>query len=179
MSRIGNKPISIPEKVTVKITDNEVIVTGPKGELKVKQLPKIKVEVKDNQVVVTRSGNDKKARSFHGLMRSLIENHVYGVTKGYEKTLKLVGTGYRVKPKGKDLTLTLGFSHPVDVICLPGITFKLDGNDTIHVQGIDKQLVGQVAANIRSLKPPEPYKGKGVRYKDEVVRRKQGKATVT
>ncbi len=176
MSRIGYAKISIPEGVTVEIRDDQVVVKGPKGELSTQILSGITVSVEDNQVVVNRSNDEKELKAKHGLIRSLINNDIIGVSQGYSKTLKLVGTGYRVAQKGQGLSLSLGFSHPVEVEPVPGITYTLEGNDTITVTGIDKQLVGQVAANIRKVRPPEPYKGKGIRYADEVVRKKAGKA---
>jgi large subunit ribosomal protein L6 len=176
MSRIGKKPVPVPTGVTVTVNPSEVVVTGPKGALKTPLFPKITVTVADNQVVVTRSNDGLEVKALHGLVRSLIENNIQGVTEGYSKTLKLVGTGYRAQAKGKGITLAVGFSHPVDIDPVQGITFSLKGTDTIVVEGPDKHLVGQVAANIRKVRPPEPYQGKGIRYSDEVVRRKQGKA---
>jgi large subunit ribosomal protein L6 len=175
MSRIGRKTIAIPAGVTVEVTAAEVVVKGPKGESKIAQLPGIVVTVADGVIAVTRTDEERQTRAFHGLIRSLLNNAVLGVSQGYKKTLKLIGTGYRVSAKGQGLSLSLGFSHPVDVVAVPGIVFKVEGNDVIHIEGIDKQAVGQVAANIRKIRPPEPYKGKGVRYADEVVRRKAGK----
>ena len=175
MSKIGKKAITIPDQVTVTVADREVVIRGPKGELKLAVKTGLEVEVEDKEITVSRKSNDKQTRANHGLMRSLIANDIVGVTEGYQKTLKLVGTGYRVSSKGAGLSMTLGFSHVVEVDAVPGITFKVEGNDTINIEGISKQLVGQVAANVRSLRPPEPYKGKGIRYSDEVVRRKAGK----
>lgn len=176
MSRIGRKPISIPSGVTVTVANSVVTVKGPKGELNTPLLSNITAEVANDEVVVTRSAEDKQTRASHGLIRSLIANSVEGVTQGYKKTLKLVGTGYRAQAKGAGISLAVGFSHPVDVAPHQGISLKVEGQDTIHIEGIDKHLVGQVAANIRMIRPPEPYKGKGIRYEDEVVRKKQGKA---
>ena len=176
MSRIGNTPISIPSGVTVTVADGQVVVKGPKGELRSSLVTGIDAKVVDNQVVVSRSSNEKQIKANHGLVRSLINNNVAGVTEGYQKTLKLLGTGYRASQKGKGLSLTLGFSHPIEIEAVAGIDLSLEGNDTIFISGIDKQLVGQVAANIRAKKPPEPYKGKGIRYENEVVKRKAGKA---
>jgi large subunit ribosomal protein L6 len=175
MSKIGKKNISIPEQVTVTVASDHVLVKGPKGELKTSLADGIKVKVENQEVIVERKNNLKQSRANHGLIRSLIANNIIGVTEGFKKTLKLVGTGYRVSTAGAGLSMTLGFSHPVTVDAVAGITFKLEGNDTIHVEGIDKQSVGQVSANIRSLRPPEPYLGKGIRYSDEVVRTKPGK----
>lgn len=176
MSRIGRTPITIPQGVTVEISDSTVTVTGTKGSLETQLLPGISVKIVDQEVVVGRSDDERQTRAYHGLIRSLIANNVVGVTDGYSKTLKLVGTGYRVASKGQGVSLSVGYSHPVEVVPPTGVTLKIEGNDTIIVSGIDKQLVGEVAANIRKTRPPEPYKGKGVRYEDEVVRRKQGKA---
>lgn len=176
MSRIGKKSIAIPAGVTVTVSSDTVIVKGPKGELKTALFPTISVAVVDNEVRVTRANDQIQVKAFHGLVRSLLENNILGVTEGYSKTLKMIGTGYRAQAKGKGLSLAVGFSHPVDIEPMPGITFTLKGNDTIVVEGVDKHLVGQVSANIRKIRPPEPYQGKGIRYIDEVVRRKQGKA---
>ncbi|MFA6814090.1 MAG: 50S ribosomal protein L6 [Candidatus Pacebacteria bacterium] len=175
MSKIGRKNISIPEQVTVTVTNDHVLVKGPKGELSTHLVAGIKVKVENQEVLVERKNDLKQSRANHGLIRSLIANNIIGVTKAYKKTLKLVGTGYRVSSAGAGLSMTLGFSHPVTVDAVPGIAFKLEGNDTIHVEGVDKQLVGQVSANIRDLRPPEPYLGKGIRYSDEIVRTKPGK----
>ncbi len=153
------------------------MVKGAKGELTV-VIPKgITVVIADGEVSVSRGSNERQDRANHGLIRSLINNAVIGASEGYTKTLKLVGTGYRAQSQGSGLRLALGFSHPVDVAATTGITFKVEGQDTIVITGTDKQAVGQVAANVRALRPPEPYQGKGVRYSDEIVRRKQGKAT--
>ncbi len=176
MSRIGLKTISVPQGVTVTVDNALVTVKGPKGQLTVDLLPGIIVSVVDGSVAITRKGEDKQTRAYHGLIRSLVHNSVLGVTQGYKKTLKLIGTGYRAKSQGAGIQLAVGFSHPVDVTPDAGVTLKVDGTDTIHIEGIDKQAVGQMAANIRKIRPPEPYKGKGIRYEDEEVRRKQGKA---
>lgn len=176
MSRIGRKAITLPAGVNVAVDAEKVSITGPKGTLTVALLPGIKVEVADNEVTVSRKNELKQTRAFHGLVRSLINNHVTGVTTGYKKTLKLIGTGYRVSMKGQGLSLAVGFSHPVVIEPVQGVKLSIEGNDTIFLEGIDRQVVGQLAANIRAVRPPEPYKGKGIRYVDEVVRRKQGKA---
>lgn len=176
MSRIGRKAISIPSGVTIDVNGLVVSIKGPKGQLSQTVLPGITVVTADSELKVSRASDDKQARANHGLFRSLLNNHIIGVTEGYKKTLKLIGTGYRVTMKGAGLSMSLGFSHPVDVVAPAGVKLSLEGNDTIFIEGIDKQLVGQVAANIRRLKPPEPYKGKGIRFEHEVVRRKQGKA---
>lgn len=176
MSKIGRTAISIPAGVTVTINNGAVTVKGPKGELTTQAFPKITVVVEDNEVKVGRQSEEREVKALHGLVRSLINNNIIGVTEGYSKTLKLIGTGYRVQAKGAGLALSVGFSHPVDVAETPGVKFVVKGNDTLVVEGIDKHMVGQVAANVRKIKPPEPYQGKGIRYVDEVVRRKQGKA---
>ncbi len=176
MSKIGRKPISLPTGITLDIQRTLVVVKGPKGELNVPLLPGVKVAVENDEILVTRTNDERQTKAYHGLIRSLLENQVEGVNTGYKKTLKLVGTGYRVSPKGQGLSLAVGFSHPVEVLPLPGVKLQAEGSDTIHIEGIDKQAVGQMAANIRAVRPPEPYKGKGIRYEDEVVRRKQGKA---
>ena len=176
MSRIGRKPIEIPDKVQVTVTDGLVQVKGPKGELKRELLPKIRIEQEGNVLRVIRESEDKRTRAFHGLMRQLIANMVTGVTQGFKKELLIEGLGYRAEMKGKKLVMSLGFSHPVEYEAPEGITLKVEGTNKIIVEGIDKELVGQVAAIIRRFRPPEPYKGKGIRYIDEQVRRKAGKA---
>lgn len=176
MSRIGKLPIAIPTGVTITVDPDFITVTGPKGTLKQFVLPEVDVTVSDNQVTVTRHNEEKLARSQHGLMRSLINNMVIGVTKGFEKKLKIEGVGFRLASKGpQDIEMSLGFSHPVNYHAPEGITIAVNKLEMI-VSGIDKQQVGQVAAEIRSLKKPEPYKGKGIRYADEVIIRKAGKA---
>ncbi|OPL07712.1 MAG: 50S ribosomal protein L6 [delta proteobacterium ML8_F1] len=177
MSRIGKLPIDIPQGVDVTIDkDNLVSVKGPLGTLSEKIDRNIKVELTDNQIVVTRPNDLKVNRSMHGLYRSLIANMVEGVTKGYEKKLEIVGVGYRATKKGNDLDLQLGFSHPVVMTDPDGVTTEVPVQTEIIVKGIDKQVVGNYAAKIRDLRKPEPYKGKGVRYAGEHVRRKEGKA---
>ncbi len=175
MSRIGNTPISIPQGVTVSVAGGEAVINGPKGQLKAAVPAGIDVKIGDSEISVSRKNNDRQTRAYHGLVRSLISNQIIGVTEGYKKTLKLVGTGCRAQNKGAGLSLALGFSHPVEIDPTEGVKFTLEGTDTIHVEGIDKQAVGQVAANIRRVRPPEPYKGKGIRYEDELVRTKPGK----
>jgi large subunit ribosomal protein L6 len=176
MSRVGRLPIAIPAGVTVTVTpDNVVTVKGPKGEL-VKAMHKdITIAVEDNQVVVTRPSDAKEHRALHGLTRALVNNMVTGVTQGFQKTLELIGVGYRAQLQGKKLVMNLGYSHPVEVEPVDGVTFALDGTTKVLVQGIDKEKVGAVAADIRSWREPEPYKGKGIKYSDEVIRRKEGK----
>lgn len=176
MSRVGRTPITIPSGVSISIVDDRIQVKGAKATLEAPLLPGIKVAIEGDQAIVTRENNEKQTRSNHGLVRSLIDNHIIGVTRGYSKTLKLIGTGYRVSAKGQGISLAVGYSHPVEVDPPTGVTIAVEGNDTIKVSGVDKQLVGQVTANIRKIRPPEPYKGKGIRYEDEDVRRKQGKA---
>jgi len=176
MSRIGSKPIILPESVKVEIKDGKLNFTGPKGNLVVALPEKITAEIEGTHLKLSRHGEDKFARAYHGLGRSLAYNAVLGVSQGFTKELELVGTGYRVSVQGDNLVLSLGFSHPITFNAVPGVTLTIEGNNKIKIVGIDKQLVGQVAANIRKLREPEPYKGKGIRYTDEVVRRKPGKA---
>lgn len=176
MSRIGRKIISLPTGVTVEVKPDVIVVRGPKGELMAPVFPDIQINVTADELSVERSSNDKQIRAYHGLIRSLLNNNVIGVTQGYKKTLKLVGTGYRVTAKGAGISLAVGFSHTVEVLPAAGVKITTEGTDTIYIEGIDKQAVGQMAANIRKIRPPEPYKGKGIRYENEVVRRKQGKA---
>lgn len=176
MSRIGKVPIKIPEGVTVKLEDRQVMVEGPRGKLIQSVRPEIKIEIKKDQVVVTRKRESRVARSLHGLVRTLIANMIKGVTQGFSKTLEIHGTGYRANQEGKKLILELGFSHPVEIEAPEGIEFQVKEEKEIKVAGIDKQQVGNVAASIRKIRKPEPYKGKGIRYQGEVVRRKPGKA---
>ena len=177
MSRIGRRPIPVPAGVEVTVSDRTVRVKGPKGELTHTIADAIRVE-RDEQgnLQVQRTNDERRAKELHGLSRTLVANMITGVTEGYRKTLEINGTGYRVAAKGKDLEFALGFSHPVVVSPPEGITFTVERPTLFHVDGIDKQLVGEVAANIRKLRPPEPYKGKGIKYSDEVIRRKAGKA---
>jgi large subunit ribosomal protein L6 len=175
MSRIGNKPIEIPAGVTIDVGPGRVTVNGPKGELVQTVSPDMKIEINDGVLTVARPTDRGEHRALHGLTRSLIANMVEGVTNGYEKRLQIQGVGYRAKPQGKSLELSLGFSHPVSVQAPEGIDFEVPVPTEVIVRGIDKQLVGEIAAQIRRHRPPEPYKGKGVRYSDEVVRRKVGK----
>jgi large subunit ribosomal protein L6 len=175
MSRIGRKPISLPEAVTVEIAPGQVAVKGPKGELEQQLSPEMKVEQADGTVTIQRPTDRGEHRALHGLTRSLIANMVEGVTNGFEKQLEIQGVGYRAQLKGKNLEMALGYSHPVTVEPPEGIEFVVPQPTEIVVKGIDKQLVGQVAADIRKRRPPEPYKGKGIRYRDEHVARKVGK----
>jgi large subunit ribosomal protein L6 len=176
MSRIGRLPIPVPAGVEVKIDGNVVSVKGPKGTLTHTVPAPIQAVLEENSVVVTRPDDERNSRSLHGLTRTLIANLIHGVTQGYTKGLEIVGTGYRVTAKGSDIEFALGYSHPILVKAPAGITFTVEGNTKLSVSGIDKQAVGEVAANLRKLRKPEPYKGKGVRYAGEVVRRKAGKS---
>ena len=169
-------PITIPAGVTVTIDGQDVAVKGPKGELSLTVKEPIQAVMVENTITVTRPDDERLSRSLHGLTRTLIQNLIVGVTEGYSKQLEVVGTGYRLASKGSGIELSLGFSHPVVVDPPAGITFTVEGNDKLTVSGIDKQAVGEVAANIRKLRKPEPYKGKGVRYAGEQIRRKVGKA---
>ena len=178
MSRIGKTPIPIPAGVKVAVDDGQVTVEGPKGVLRRRFEPLVRVEVVDARCVVTRRNDERRSRAYHGLARALVNNMVIGVSRGYRKTLKIVGVGYRVLPRGRALELQVGFSHSVAVAAIDGIDFTVPDATTIVIDGIDKELVGQVAAEIRRVRPPEPYKGKGIRYEDEQVRRKSGKAGV-
>ena len=176
MSRIGRQPITIPSGVTATVEGRNVTVTGPKGSLSMVVAEPIVVAQEDGALVVTRPDDERDSKARHGLTRTLVNNMVIGVTDGYEKGLEIVGTGYRCAAKGTYLELLLGFSHPVVVAAPEGITFEVESPVKFKVKGIDKQKVGEVAANIRKIRKPEPYKGKGVRYEGEVVRRKAGKA---
>ena len=176
MSRIGKLPVTIPEKVTVEVADSVVRVKGPKGELEQRVLPVVEVKVEGGSVIVERNGETKPHRAAHGLTRTLVANMVEGVSKGFRKSLEIQGVGYRAAKAGNNLNLTLGYSHPVSYAAPDGIAFTVEGTNRVHVDGIDKQRVGQVAAEIRDLRPPEPYKGKGIRYEGEIVRKKLGKA---
>jgi large subunit ribosomal protein L6 len=177
MSRIGRKPITVPNGVDIAIDGSTVTVKGPKGQLSHTVAEPIRAEKGDDgQLYVSRPDDERKSKELHGLSRTLIANMVVGVTEGYRKSLEIAGTGYRVTAKGGDLEFALGFSHPVTVRAPDGITFTVERPTLFHVAGIDKQQVGEVAANIRKIRPPEPYKGKGVKYVGEIIRRKAGKA---
>jgi len=177
MSRIGRKPITVPTGVDVTINGATVVVKGPKGQLQHTLAEPITAEhADDGTLSVVRPNDERRAKELHGLSRTLISNMVIGVTEGYRKSLEIAGTGYRVVAKGSDLEFALGFSHPVLVTPPAGITFTVERPTLFHIAGIDKQQVGEVAGNIRKSRPPEPYKGKGVRYQGEVIRRKAGKA---
>lgn len=176
MSRIGRKIITVPAGVDVKLTDtNYITVKGPKGTLEQQLSPKMTVNVGAGTIEVTRPDDENESRALHGLTRTLINNMVEGVTNGYSKTLEIVGVGYKAAKSGKTLTLSLGYSHPIEFVEDNGITFEVPNNTTVVVKGIDKQLVGQIAAEIRGKRPPEPYLGKGVKYQGEYIRRKAGK----
>ncbi len=175
MSRVGRKVITIPSGVELKQEGNKITVKGPKGQLEREFSPEITVKVENGEINITRPNDLPNIRALHGTTRAVLNNMIVGVSQGFEKKLELVGVGYRVQAAGNGLTLSLGFSHPVEIEPVEGITFKVDGNTKISVEGINKELVGQIAANIRSKRPPEPYKGKGVKYADEQIRRKEGK----
>ncbi|HET7415888.1 MAG TPA: 50S ribosomal protein L6 [Arthrobacter sp.] len=176
MSRIGRHPISVPSGVEVNIDGNDVFVKGPKGELSLTVPSPITATLDDGVITVTRPDDERESRARHGLSRTLISNLITGVTEGYKKDLEIVGTGYRVQAKGSDLEFALGFSHPVSVKAPEDITLTVEGPTKLSVSGISKQRVGEVAAKIRKLRRPDPYKGKGIRYAGEQVRRKVGKA---
>src|SRR5262245_49083609 len=176
MSRIGRKAIPVPNGVEITIEGRTVKVKGPKGELQHTLAEPITAEREGDELHVIRPNDERRAKELHGLSRTLVANMIIGVTEGYKKTLEIAGTGYRVTAKGSDLEFALGFSHPVLVPAPDGITFRVERPTIFSVEGIDKQQVGEVAANIRKIRPPEPYKGKGVRYQGEVIRRKAGKA---
>ena len=176
MSRIGRTPVAIPAGVDVTIAGREVTVKGPRGTLSMEVAAPIEVSQANGAITVTRPNDEGEIRALHGLSRSLIANMVTGVTEGFRKTLEIVGVGYRVQAKGQDLEFSLGYSHPVPVTAPEGITLRVESPTRFVVEGIDKQQVGEVAANIRKLRKPDPYKGKGVRYSGEQIRRKVGKA---
>ena len=178
MSRIGKQPITIPSGVEIQVKDGTVSVKGPKGTLKFTPHPRMTIKIEDKILSVERKSEENLDRGLHGLTRTLIANMIEGVTKGYSKKLDIQGVGFRATMQGKNLSLTLGFSHPVSFNAPDGIAFEIDKEkkNLITVSGIDKALVGQVASNLRGLRPPEPYKGKGIRYFGEVIRRKAGKA---
>ena len=176
MSRIGKKPITVPAGVNVTINGSEVTVKGPKGELHSTFNPEISIAMEGSEIIVTRPSDDKTHRALHGLTRTLVANMVEGVTNGYSKTLEVNGVGYRAQKQGKNLVMNLGFSHQVIVPEVPGITIDVPSPNQVVISGADKQQVGQFAAEVREKRPPEPYKGKGIKYADEVIRRKEGKA---
>lgn len=176
MSRIGKRPVTVPGNVKVNIDGQTVTVEGPKGTLSRTLRPEVSVVLEDGTLLVTRKGDDKDERSLHGLSRTLVANMVEGVTTGFTKSLELVGVGYRATLQGKKLVLTVGYSHPVEIDPPAGIEIAVEGANKVHVKGADKQLVGDIAADIRSVRPPEPYKGKGIKYAGEVICRKAGKS---
>lgn len=175
MSRIGLKTIEIPEGVEIKLDGAKVTVKGPKGQLEREINPEMKVEISDNEINIARPNDQKEFRSLHGTTRSLIDNMIVGVTKGFEKELEIIGVGYRAALQGKKLVIGAGYSHPVEIEAEEDMEFEVPKNTQVIVKGIDKERVGAVAANIRAVRSPEPYKGKGIRYKNEYVRRKEGK----
>lgn len=175
MSRIGKKPITIPKGVEVKVDGDTISVKGPKGSLSRNLDTEMTVKVEENEVIVERPSDHRKHRAMHGTVRSLVANMVEGVTNGYSKTLELVGVGYRAQKKGSNIVLNVGYSHPVEVNPIDGVELEVPSQTQIVVKGIDKEKVGAQAANIRSIREPEPYKGKGIKYSDERIRRKEGK----
>ena len=176
MSRIGRMPITVPAGVTVTINQDEVTVTGPKGELKRTFNPDMTITLEDNTLTVTRPSDDRIHRSIHGLTRTLLANMVQGVSEGFEKGLEIVGVGYRVEKSGDNLVIRVGYSHPVEVTPLPGISLNVETGNRIKVSGIKREVVGEMAAKIRNIRPPDAYKGKGIRYAGEKIRLKAGKA---
>ncbi|MGF2614163.1 50S ribosomal protein L6 [Rossellomorea vietnamensis] len=175
MSRVGKKPIEVPAGVTITTDANNVTVKGPKGELSRTFSPDMNIEIQDNVVNITRPSESKEHRSLHGTTRALISNMVEGVSKGFERNLELIGVGYRAQKQGTKLVLNVGYSHPVEFEPENGIEIEVPANTKISIKGIDKERVGAIASNIRAVRPPEPYKGKGIRYEGEFVRRKEGK----
>ena len=176
MSRVGKKPVPIPDQVKIGLKEDQIEVKGPKGTLSMSIPPRVTVEQQDAEIVVKPLSESREGRAMHGLARALIANMVTGVADGFEKDLEIVGVGYRVEKTGEKLMVRTGFSHPVEVTPLPGITLEVEGANRIRVMGIDKEVVGQMAAKIRSIRPPDAYKGKGIRYAGEVIRLKPGKA---
>jgi len=176
MSRVGQRPIEVPQDVSVNIEGTEVTVKGPKGELRRRFHPDIRIERDNDSLLVSRPSDGREHRSMHGLTRTLLANMVEGVTKGFEKNLEIVGVGYRAQKAGDNLVINIGFSHPVEVVPLPGISLAVEAANRMKVAGIDKEVVGEMAARIRAIRPPDAYKGKGIRYAGERVRLKPGKA---
>ncbi|PSB01166.1 50S ribosomal protein L6 [Merismopedia glauca] len=176
MSRIGKRPIDVPNKVTVAIDGQNVVVKGPKGELSRTIPAEVSIEQAGEQIVVNRRNESRPARQRHGLSRTLVANMVEGVSQGFQRKLEIIGVGYRAQVQGKNLVLAVGYSHPVEIEPPSGVQFTVENNTNVTVSGIDKEIVGNTAAKIRAVRPPEPYKGKGIRYAGEVVRRKAGKA---
>lgn len=178
MSKIGKLPVELPESVQAKMLDHSIEITGPKGNLTLKVIKEIDIEIQEKTIRVSLKKETKTTKAIFGTTRALIANMVEGVTKGWNKQMEIIGTGYRAEVQGNTLVLTVGFSHPVKIEAPKGIAFKVEKN-IITIEGIDKELVGQISANIRGVKPPEPYKGKGIKYLEEVIRRKAGKAAKT
>jgi large subunit ribosomal protein L6 len=176
MSRVGKNPIEVPDKVKIDFKDPLLEVTGPNGALSMNVSSKVKLEIEEKEIRVTPVDNHRKTRAAHGLMRSLINNMVVGVSQGFQKSLEIQGVGYRAESDGKNLTLVVGYSHPIKMIAPDDLTIEVEKNNVVHVKGIDKQRVGEMAARIRRIRKPEPYSGKGIRYVGEQVRRKVGKA---
>jgi len=176
MSRVGQMPITVPQGVSVNIKEDEVTVSGPKGELRRHFNPDMSIDLDNDSLTVSRPSDGKEHRSLHGLTRSLLANMVEGVTTGFERELEIVGVGYRAQKSGDNLVLNIGFSHTVEMAPLPGVSLTVEGNNRIKVTGIDKEVVGEMAARIRAVRPPDAYKGKGIRYSGEEVRLKPGKA---
>lgn len=177
MSRIGKRPIPIPEKVTITLEGQNVSVKGPKGQLSLSLVPEVSIEQEDDSTLLVKRRNESRiARQRHGLSRTLVANMVEGVSQGFQKRLEIQGVGYRAQIQGKNLSLSVGYSHPVVIEPPEGIQLAVENNTNVTVSGIDKEIVGNIAASIRAVRPPEPYKGKGIRYSGEVVRRKVGKA---
>lgn len=175
MSRVGKKPIAIPEKIEVSLKADILTVKGPKGTLNRQIHPTVKLDISDTQVSALVDSDDRKTRALQGLVRSLVANMIIGVSVGFERVLMINGIGYRAESKGKSVLFNLGYSHPIDFPLPEGITAEVDKNNTVKLKGIDKELLGQTAASIRQLRPPEPYKGKGIKYADEYIQRKAGK----
>jgi large subunit ribosomal protein L6 len=175
MSRIGKKPVAVPQGVTVELQGSTMAVKGPKGELRRTFHPEVRLELADGQVTVTRPSDDKRHKALHGLTRTLVQNMVDGVSKGYVKTLEIQGVGYKAEPKPYGVNLVVGYSHPVKYEAPQGVKITVENNTLVRVEGADKEKVGQVAAELRQVRPPEPYKGKGIRYQGEQIRRKAGK----
>ena len=176
MSRIGKTPVKIPQGVKMTFAGEKIFAKGPKGTLEMKVNPSILVEIKDDEVVITRIDSDRRTRGLHGLTRKLVANMVQGVSDGFSRTLEINGVGYRAEVKGSNIHLALGYSHPIIYQLPPGVTAKVDKQSVLVIEGADTQVLGEIAASIRALRPPEPYKGKGIRYAEEHVRRKAGKA---
>jgi large subunit ribosomal protein L6 len=176
MSRIGRLPVSVPAGVTVNIKDGKVSIKGPKGEISQAFSPDMKIKLEDGKIIVERPSDAKEHRALHGLTRALLNNMVTGATKGWEKTLEIVGVGFRAEKAGDKIVVRVGYSHPIEISALPGVTLALDGPSRIKVAGINKETVGEMAAEIRGIRPPDAYKGKGIRYVGEAVRIKPGKA---